>query len=73
MFNPEELHYHLSGSLNRLHDLMHNEDAEVALEATKALAQLILEIQYRETEQATADLLEQLDSEDEDYLGPPAE
>lgn len=74
MFADQELHYHLSGALNKLHELMDHEEAEIALEATKSLAQLILEIQYRETEQQTAELLEQLEAqeEDEDY-GIPEE
>jgi len=63
MFNEEELHYHLSGALKNLHELMHNEDAEIALEATKALAQLILEIQFHEAEQATNELIQQLETE----------
>jgi hypothetical protein len=69
LFNEEELHYHLSGALKKLHDLMECEDAEIALEATKSLAQLIMEIQFRETEQQTADLLEQLESEQEEDYG----
>lgn len=70
MFNEEELHFHLSGALKKLHDLMDNEDAEVALEATKSLAQLILEIQFRQTEQETNDLLHELEEEEEDGFAP---
>jgi hypothetical protein len=64
MFNEEELHYHLSGALKNLHELMHNEDAEIALEATKALAQLIIEIQFHEAEQQTTELIQQLQNEE---------
>jgi hypothetical protein len=43
---------------------MHNEDAEIALEATKALAQLIIEIQFHEAEQQTTELIQQLQNEE---------
>ena len=66
MFNEQELHYHLAGALKNLHELMHNEDAQVALEATKALAQLILEIQFHESEQQTNELIQQLQTEESD-------
>ena len=66
MFNEQELHYHLSGALKNLHELMQNEDAQVALEATKALAQLILEIQFHESEQQTNELIQQLQTEESD-------
>ncbi len=64
MFREEELHYHLAGALKNLHDLMHNQDAEIALEATKALAQLIIEIQFHEAEQTTTELIQQLQNEE---------
>jgi hypothetical protein len=64
VFREEELHYHLAGALKNLHDLMHNQDAEIALEATKALAQLIIEIQFHEAEQTTTELIQQLQNEE---------
>ena len=64
MFNEDELHYHLSGALKNLHDLMTNEDPEIALEATKALAQLIIEIQFHDEQQQTTELIQQLQNEE---------
>lgn len=67
MFMDEELHYHLSGSLKKLHELMDSDEPEVALESAKSLAQLILEIQFRQTEQATAELLDELEEEQDGF------
>lgn len=67
MFNEDELHYHLSGALKKLHELMDCDDAEVALEATKSLAQLILEIQYKQIEETTAEILDELREEEDGF------
>lgn len=66
-FNKEELHENLQVALSKLRDLLESDDPEIALESAKILAQLMLEIDMR---QSALDFenLEHFDNEDEDGI-----
>ena len=63
MFLEDELHYHMQGSLKKMHELMDVEDPELALEASKALFGAILEIKAMQSSEV--DIEFELEEEEE--------
>jgi len=63
MFLDDELHYHMQGALKKMHELMDNDDAELALEAAKSLFGAILEIKAMQSSEV--DIEFELEEEEE--------
>lgn len=66
MFLEEELHYHLSSALSRLHNLMDSENEEIVLESASRLSQLIIEIKNQQSSEQDIDLEEFFFEENEE-------